>query len=86
LGRSLLQAPVALMQRDTPEGDDAGGVKGTDEAITGLRAELAFEDRAGVVQPTQLVQLPSPPDLEDTDGPAVSVALGCCDAVRGQAQ
>jgi hypothetical protein len=85
LGRSLLQVPVALMQRDTPEGNDAGGIKGTDEAITGLGAELTFEDRAGVVQPAELVQLPTAPDLEDTDGPAVSVALGGRNAVGGQA-
>ena len=85
-GRSLLQAPVALMQRDSPQGDDARGVEGADEAIAGLRAELAFEDRAGVVQPAQLVQLPAPPDLEDADGPAVAVALGRGDAVGGQAQ
>ena len=84
--RSLLQAPVALVQRDTPQGDDAGGVKGTDEPITALRGELGFEDRAGVGQPTQLVQLPSPPDLEDADGPAVSVAMRRCDAVGGQPQ
>ena len=84
--RSLLQAPVALMQRDSPQGDDARGVKGADEAIAGLRAELPFEDRAGVGQPAELVQLPAAPDLEDADGPAVSVALGRGDAVGGQAQ
>ena len=85
-GRSLLQAPVALMQRDSPQGDDARGVKGADEAVAGLRAELPFEDRAGVVEPAQLVQLPAAPDLEDADPPAVSVALGRRDAVGGQPQ
>ncbi len=85
-GRSLLQASVALMQRDSPQGDDARGVKGADEAIAGLRAELPVEDRPGVVEPAQLVQLSAAPDLEDADGPAVSVALGRRDAVGGQAQ
>ena len=84
--RSLLQAPVALMQRDSPQGDDARGVKGADEAIAGLRAELPLEDRAGVGEPAQLVQLPAAPDLEDADRPAVSVALGRRDAVGGQTQ
>ena len=84
LSRSLLQAPVALMQRDSPQGDDSGGVERADEAIAGLRTELPFENRAGVGQPTQLVQLPSPPDLEDADGPRVAVALCGGDAVGGQ--
>ena len=74
------------MQRDSPQGDDSGGVERADEAITGLRAELPFEDRAGVVEPAQLVQLPAAPDLEDADRPAVSVALRRGDAVGGQAQ
>ena len=74
------------MQRDSPQGDDARGVKRADEAIAGLRAELPFEDGAGVVEPAELVQLPAAPDLEDADGPAVSVALGGRDAVGGQAQ
>ncbi len=83
---SLLQAPVAVMQGDAAERDDAGGVEGAEEAIAGLRAELPFEDRAGVVEPAELVQLAAAPDLEDADGPAVAVALGCRDAVGGQAQ
>ena len=63
-----------------------GGVEGAEELIAGLRAELPFEDCAGIVEPTELVQLSAPPDLEDADGPAVSVALGCRDAVGRQTQ
>ena len=85
-GRSLLQPSVALMQRDSPQGDDARGVKSADEAIAGLRTELPVEDGTRVVEPAELVQLPAAPDLEDADGPAVSVALGGGDAVGGQAQ
>src|SRR4051812_2934326 len=74
------------MQRDPPEGDDTRGVEGTDEAVTGLWAELSFKDRARVGEPAELVQLASAPDLEDAQGPAVSVALRRRDAIGGQAQ
>jgi hypothetical protein len=72
------------VQRDSPQGDDARSVERADEAIAGLRAELPVEDRRGVVEPTQLVQLTAAPDLEDADRPTVSVALGRLDAVGGQ--
>src|SRR5690348_9006101 len=62
-GGSLLHAPVALMECDAPERDDTGGVEGTEEVVAGVRTELPFEDCAGIVEPAELVQLATPPDL-----------------------
>src|SRR4029078_7322971 len=69
-----------------PQSSNPSRVEAAKEAITDLRAELPFEDRARVGQPAQLVQLPAAPDLEDPDAPGVSVALRRRDAVGGQAQ
>ncbi len=77
---------VAAVQGDATQGDDAGSVEQSGKAILFLGTQLAFEDGRGVVESTELKELPASPGLQQVQGPPLVTTLRVSDALVGHPQ
>src|SRR5580704_14797708 len=68
--------PVAGMNSDTSERDDAGSVKKVHNFLSGVAGESFSKSGRRVWKSAHLQELPPSPRLEDVEGPRLPFALG----------
>src|SRR5580693_8200033 len=68
--------PVAGVNSDTPERDDAGSVKKVDNFLSGVAGESFSKSGSRVWKSAHLQELAASPRLEDVEGPRLPLALG----------